>query len=46
MAVIALFFSASKHPGPLDDVSELTNNRKIGALVLVGVFILSVVPMI
>ena len=46
MAVLALFFSASKHPGPLDDVSELTNNRKIGAIVLVGVFILSVVPMI
>jgi len=46
MAVLALFLSATKHPGPLDDVSELTNNRKIGAIVLVGVFILSVVPMI
>jgi membrane-associated protease RseP (regulator of RpoE activity) len=46
MAVLALFFSASKHPGPLDDVSELSSNRKIGALLLVGVFVLSVVPMI
>jgi len=46
MAVLALFLSASKHPGPLDDVSELSNKRKIGALVLVGVFILSVVPMV
>ena len=45
MAILALFFSANKHPGPLDDVSEITNNRKIGAIVLVGVFILSVVPM-
>ena len=45
MAVLALFFSAAKHPGPLDDVSKLTTNRKIGAIVLVAVFILSVVPM-
>jgi membrane-associated protease RseP (regulator of RpoE activity) len=45
MAVLALFFSASKHPGPLDDVSKLTNSRKLGAILLVAVFILSVVPM-
>ncbi|MCW4016420.1 MAG: site-2 protease family protein [Candidatus Bathyarchaeota archaeon] len=44
MAILALFFSAARHPGPLDDVSELTTKRKIGAVVLVGVFILSVVP--
>jgi membrane-associated protease RseP (regulator of RpoE activity) len=45
MAVLALLFSAAKHPGPLDDVSEITTNRKIGAIVLLAVFILSVVPM-
>jgi len=45
MAVLALFFSAAKHPGPLDDVSKLTNSRKLGAIVLVAVFILSVIPM-
>ncbi|MDG6222142.1 MAG: site-2 protease family protein [Candidatus Bathyarchaeota archaeon] len=45
MAVLALFLSSTKHPGPLDDVSEITTNRKIGAIVLVGVFILSIVPM-
>ncbi|PVX23328.1 MAG: site-2 protease family protein [Candidatus Bathyarchaeum sp.] len=45
MAILALFFSASKHPGPLDDVSKLTTNRKIGALVLLAVFIVSVVPL-
>lgn len=45
MAIVALFFSAAKHPGPLDDVSKLTLKRKIGAIVLVVVFILSVVPM-
>jgi membrane-associated protease RseP (regulator of RpoE activity) len=44
MAVLALFFSASRHPGPLDDVSKLTTRRKIGAIVLLAVFILSVVP--
>ena len=45
MAILALFFSAAKHPGPLDDVSKLTNRRKMGAIVLVAVFMLSVVPM-
>jgi len=44
MALLALFFSSTKHPGPLDDVSKLTNLRKIGAIILVCVFILSVVP--
>jgi hypothetical protein len=45
MAVLALFFSAAKHPGPLDDVSKITNSRKLGAILLVAVFILSVVPL-
>ncbi len=45
MAVLALLFSAANHPGPLDDVSEITTRRKIGAIVLLVVFILSVVPM-
>jgi membrane-associated protease RseP (regulator of RpoE activity) len=45
MAILALFFSAAKHPGPLDDVSKLSNLRKVGAAVLVVVFLLSVVQM-
>ena len=45
MAILALLFSAAKHPGPLDDVSEITASRKLGAIVLLVVFILSVVPM-
>ncbi len=45
MAILALFFSATKHPGPLDDVSKLSNLRKVGAVVLLVVFILSVVQM-
>jgi hypothetical protein len=44
MAVLALFFSSNKHPGPLDDVSSLTTNRKIGAIVLAVIFVLSIVP--
>ncbi len=45
MAIVALFFSAAKHPGPLDDVSKLTGRRKIGVILLAIVFILSIVPM-
>jgi Zn-dependent protease len=45
MAILALFFSATTHPGPLDDVSKITNSRKWGAILLVAVFALSVVPM-
>jgi hypothetical protein len=44
MAILALFFSANKYPGPLDDVSTLSTNRKLGSIVLVIVFVLSVVP--
>jgi len=44
MAILAIFFSSAKHPGPLDDVSKLTTSRKMGAIVLVAIFILSVVP--
>jgi hypothetical protein len=45
MAILALFFSAAQHPGPLDDVSKITNSRKMGAILLVAVFALSVAPM-
>ncbi len=44
MAILALFFSANNYPGPLDDVSTITTSRKLGSIVLVVVFILSVVP--
>ncbi len=44
MAFIALFFSFSKHPGPLDDVSQPTTLRKLAAIGLIAVFILCVVP--
>ena len=44
MAFIALFFSFYQHPGPLDDVSELTTRRKLAAIGLIAVFVLCVVP--
>ena len=42
MAIIALFFSFYRHPGPLDDVSKLTTRRKIAALSLIAIFVLCV----
>ena len=44
MAFIALFFSFSRHPGPLDDVSQPTTPRKLAAIGLIAVFILCVAP--
>jgi len=44
MAIVAFFFSMQIHPGPLDDVSKLTTNRKIVAILLVVVFILCIAP--
>jgi len=40
MAIVALFFSMYRHPGPLDDVSKITTRRKLSALVLIGIFVL------
>ena len=44
MAILALFLSLQRHPGPLDDVSGLTLSRKIVALSLVAIFILTAAP--
>jgi len=44
MALLAIFFSFQKHPGPLDDVSETTTLRKLAALGLIAIFVLCVVP--
>ncbi len=41
MAFLIVFMSIFKHPGPLDDVSGLSRNRKLLAIALVAVFILS-----
>ncbi|MEM1540209.1 MAG: site-2 protease family protein [Candidatus Bathyarchaeia archaeon] len=41
MAIFVLFMSMFKHPGPLDDVSDLSRSRKFLLGVLVIVFIIS-----
>ena len=41
MAFLIVFMSMFKHPGPLDDVSSLSKNRKILTIALLVVFILS-----
>ena len=40
-AIIAIFFSSIRHPGPLDDASKLTTRRKLVALGIAAIFFLS-----
>ena len=40
MAIFVLFIATQKHPGPLDDVSDLSTSRKLMATLLVAVFLL------
>jgi hypothetical protein len=40
MLAFVLFLSMYKHPGPLDDVSKLSTSRKLGAVLLLVIFIL------
>ena len=42
MAIVALFFSMYRHPGPLDDISKVTTRRKLAALSLIAIFVLCV----
>jgi Zn-dependent protease len=44
MALLVFFLLLFRHPGPLDDVSSLSTNRKMVALGLVAIFILCAVP--
>lgn len=41
MAFLILFMSTFKHPGPLDDVSGLSRNRKLLIVVLIVFFVLA-----
>ena len=41
MAFLIVFMSMFKHPGPLDDVSSLSRNRKLITVALIAVFLLS-----
>jgi membrane-associated protease RseP (regulator of RpoE activity) len=44
MLFFVLFFSLYRHPGPLDDVSELSTSRKLLAIALVIIFLLCLLP--
>jgi len=41
MAILIVFMSMFKHPGPLDDVSNLSNGRKLAIVGLAAIFVLS-----
>jgi membrane-associated protease RseP (regulator of RpoE activity) len=41
MAFLIVFMSMFKHPGPLDDVSSLSRNRKLLTVALIAVFLLA-----
>lgn len=44
MAVLVLFISRYRHPGPLDDVSSLSTSRKLLTVVLIAIFVLCIPP--
>lgn len=44
MAILVLFISMYKHPGPLDDVSSLSTSRKLLTVFLIVIFILCTPP--
>lgn len=39
MAILVMLFITAKHPGTLDDVSDLSKNRKIAALLFIVIFV-------
>lgn len=41
MAILVLFLSMYKHPGPLDDVSSLSLGRRLLVIGLIAIFVLS-----
>jgi membrane-associated protease RseP (regulator of RpoE activity) len=46
MAIFVLFISMYRHPGPLDDVSSLSTNRKLLTIALVAIFVLCSFPLL
>ncbi|MDI6859635.1 MAG: site-2 protease family protein [Methanocellales archaeon] len=44
MAILMLFFAMHPHPGPLDDVSPLTPERKLLSLLLGCILIICLTP--
>jgi membrane-associated protease RseP (regulator of RpoE activity) len=45
MAILVFFLSRYPHPGSLDDVSQLSTIRKLAAVALIAIFVLTVAPL-
>jgi len=45
MAILVFFLSRYPHPGSLDDVSKLSSSRKLAAIALVAIFVLTIAPL-
>jgi len=45
MAILVFFLSRYPHPGSLDDVSQLSKSRKLAAIALVVIFVLTIAPL-
>jgi len=45
MAILVLFMSGYPHPGSLDDVSQLSMSRKLVAIALIAIFVLTIAPL-
>lgn len=46
MAILVFFFMRYPHPGSLDDVAPLSISRKLVAIALIAIFVLTVAPLI
>jgi len=45
MALLVFFLSRYPHPGALDGVSQLSSSRKLAAIILIVIFVLTVAPL-
>ena len=45
MAILVFFLVRYPHPGSLDDVSPLSMSRKLVAIALIAIFVLTVAPL-
>jgi len=45
MAILVFFMLRYPHPGSLDDVSQLSNSRKLAAIALIAIFVLTIAPL-
>jgi len=44
MAILVFFLSRYSHPGSMDEVSQLSNSRKLATVALIVIFVLTIAP--